>query len=193
MAFKTKVLQGILVAFAGLVVAGVSFGHAKSLGVVKVNYGRSIDDLPLYVGLEKGFWEQEGLRVELVSLVGEINIIAAALHDDIQAGHLDVSSACHAALRNIPIKVVAWMGRAHSGTRCGLHVDAKSNIYTVKDLKGARIATSGHITTAMVLDQTLAKAGMTFDDVRLIKGIKLNEAMKHEAALRSKGVDVIVA
>ena len=66
MAFKTKVLQGILVAFAGLVVAGVSFGHAKSLGVVKVNYGRSIDDLPLYVGLEKGFWEQEGLRVELV-------------------------------------------------------------------------------------------------------------------------------
>ena len=193
MTFGKRVLGRILLALAVLVVAEATLSYGKSLGVMEVSYGRSIDDLPLYVGLEEGFWEQEGLRVELVRLVGEINIIAAALHDDIQGGHLDVSSACHAALRNIPIKVVAWMGRAHSGTRCGLHVDAKSNIHTVKDLKGARIATSGHITTAMVLDQTLAKAGMTFDDVRLIKGIKLNEAMKHEAALRSKGVDVIVA
>jgi ABC-type nitrate/sulfonate/bicarbonate transport system substrate-binding protein len=193
MTFEKRALGRILLALAVLVVAEATPSYGKSLGVVKVNYGRSIDDLPLYVGLEEGFWEQEGLKVELVSLVGEINIIAAALHDDIQGGHLDVSSACHAALRNIPIKVVAWMGRAHSGTRCGLHVDAKSNIHTIKDLKGARIATSGHITTAIVLDQTLAKAGMSFDDVRLIKGIKLNEAMKHEAALRSKGVDVIVA
>jgi len=193
MGFKKTILRGMLFTFSVLVAAGTALADDKSQDVMKVAYGRSIDDLPLYVGLEEGFWEQEGLKVELVRLVGEINIIAASLHGDIHAGLLDVSSACHAALRNIPYKIVAWMGRAHSGTRCGLHVDAKSNIRTIKDLKGARIATSGAITNTIVLGEALAKAGMTFDDVRPIKGIKLNEAMKHEAALRSKGVDVILA
>ena len=161
--------------------------------VMKITYGRSIDDLPLYVGLEEGLWEKEGIKVELVRLVGEHNIIAAALHGDIDAGMLDLGGAFHAGLRNIPIKVVAWLGHAHKGTRCGLHVDQKSNIRNISELKGKRVAESGSIATAMILSQTLKKAGLEKDDIRAIKGIKLDDSMKHEAALRSKGVDVIVA
>ncbi|OQW99197.1 MAG: hypothetical protein BWK74_02760 [Desulfobacteraceae bacterium A6] len=160
---------------------------------MKVTYGRSIDDLPLYVALEKGFWKDEGLNVELVRLVGAQNIIAAALHGDIDAGHLDPGGAFHAALRNIPVKIVAWLGHAHSGTHCGLHADAKSDIRTIYDLKNKKVAESGDITAAMILTETLAKAGLTSADINSIKGIHLDDAMKHEAALRSKGVDVIVA
>lgn len=160
---------------------------------LKIVYGRSIDDLPLYVGLEEGFWEAEGINVELIRLVGEHNIIAAALHGDIQAGQLDPGGAFHAALRNIPIKIVAWLGHSHSGTRCGLHVDTKSNIRSIYDLKNTKVAESGSITTAMILSETLKKAGLTPKDIRSIKGIKLDDSMKHEAALRSKGIDVIVA
>ncbi|SPD75342.1 NMT1/THI5 like domain protein [uncultured Desulfobacterium sp.] len=163
------------------------------LGVMKVTYGRSIDDLPLYVGLEEGFWEKEGLKVELVRLAGEQNIIAAALHGDIDAGHLGPPSFFHAVIRKIPVKIVAWLGRAHTGTRCGLHADQKSDIKNISDLKGKRIATSGDISARMILRETLIKAGLTFDDIHEIKGIKLDEAMKHEAALRSQGVDVISA
>ena len=161
--------------------------------VMKVTYARSIDDLPLYVGLEEGLWEKEGIKVELVRLVGEHNIIAAALHEDIDAGHLNLGGTFHAGLRNIPVKVVAWLGHSHKGTRCGLHVDQKSNIRTIYDLKGKRVAESGSIATTMILSRTLEKAGLKKDDIRSIKGIKLDDSMKHEAALRSKGVDVIVA
>lgn len=160
---------------------------------IKVVYGRSIDDLPLYVGLEEGFWEEEGVSVELVRLTGEHNIIAAALHGDIHAGMLDPGGFFHAALQKIPIKVVAWLGHAHEGTRCGLHVDAKSGIRSLQDLKGARVAEAGSITTAMILSQALKAADLTREDIQAIKGIKLDDSMKHEAALRSKGVDVIVA
>lgn len=164
------------------------------LGSMKVTYGRSIDDLPLYVGLEEGFWEKEGLKVELVRLVGEQNIIASALHGDINAGHIAPASFFHAANRKIPIKIVAWLGRAHNGTRCGLHSDATNKeIKDITDLKGKRVATSGDISAKMILRETLIKAGLSFDDIHEIKGIKLDDAMKHEAALRSKGVDVIVA
>jgi ABC-type nitrate/sulfonate/bicarbonate transport system substrate-binding protein len=170
-----------------------ALGAEEAAPVMKVVYSRSIDDLPLYVGLEEGFWEEEGLSVELVRLTGEQNIIAAALHGDIHAGKLDPGSFFHAVKQKIPVKIVAWLGHAHGGTRCGLHVDAKSGIDSLEDLKGMRIAEAGSITTAMILSEALAAAGLTTDDARLIKGIKLDDAMKHEAALRSKGVDVIVA
>jgi ABC-type nitrate/sulfonate/bicarbonate transport system substrate-binding protein len=160
---------------------------------MKVVYTRSIDDLPLYVGLEEGFWEEEGLTVELVRLTGEQNIIAAALHGDIQAGRLDPGSFFHAVMQKIPIKIVAWLGHAHGGTHCGLHVDAASGIRTLKDLKGARVAEAGSITTAMILSEALSAGGLAREDIVAIKGIKLDDSMKHEAALRSKGVDVIVA
>ena len=170
-----------------------ALGNAFAEETMKVTYGRSIDDLPLYVAIEKGFWKQHGLDVELIRLVGEQNIIAAALHWDIQAGHLDLGGAFHAALKNIPVKVVAWLGHAHKGTRCGLHVDQKSGITRLEDLKNKRVAESGSITTRMIMAETLKSAGLKREDIHSIKGIRLDDAMKHEAALRSKGVDVIVA
>jgi NitT/TauT family transport system substrate-binding protein len=191
---KSKTVILLFLAFGFLFVGFASLVRAEDNDVVmKVVYGRSIDDLPLYVGLEEGLWEAEGLKVELIRLVGEQNIIAAALHGDIHAGHLDPGAFFHAALQKIPIKIVVWLGHAHSGTHCGLHVDANSSIRSIQDLKGKRIAESGSITTAMILSETLAAAGLKGEDIDTIKGIKLDDAMKHEAALRSRGVDVIVA
>ena len=185
--------QVVLLAVIFLGFSPLLLASEKEPGVMTVTYGRSIDDLPLYVGLEEGLWKQEGLEVKLVRLVGEHNIIAAALHGDIDAGQIDPGGIFHAGLRAIPIKIVVWLGHAHKGTRCGLHVDQKSSIYSVRDIKGARIAESGSITTAMILFETLKMAGLQETDIRPIKGIHLDDSMKHEAALRSKGVDVIVA
>lgn len=191
---KAKRIIPLLLILELICVAAAFRARAEdNTAVMKVVYGRSIDDLPLYVGLEEGFWVAEGLKVELVRLVGEQNIIAAALHGDIHAGQLIPGAFFHAALQKIPIKIVAWLGHAHSGTHCGLHVDANSSIRSIHDLKGKRIAESGSLTTAMILSETLAAAGLTGNDIEAIKGIKLDDSMKHEAALRSRGVDVIVA
>jgi NitT/TauT family transport system substrate-binding protein len=191
---KAKRIIPLLLVF-GFFCAGVAVTAPAedTIEAMKIVYGRSIDDLPLYVGLEEGFWATEGLKVELVRLVGEQNIIAAALHGDIHAGQLIPGAFFHAALQKIPIKIVAWLGHAHSGTHCGLHVDANSSIRSIHELKGKRIAESGSLTTAMILSETLAAAGLAGNDIEAIKGIKLDDSMKHEAALRSKGVDVIVA
>jgi len=193
MYFRKPTCVYLIFLFLLVVTPKALFAEDSSELVMKVTYGRSIDDLPLYVGLEEGFWEEEGLKVKLVRLVGEHNIIASALHGDIHAGQLAPASFFHAVHRKIPIKIVAWLGRAHQGTRCGLHADFKSPIRTIEDLKGKRIATSGDISAKMILRETLLKAGLTFEDIHEIKEIKLDEAMKHEAALRSQGVDVIVA
>lgn len=159
---------------------------------ITINYGLSVDDLPFYVALEEKFWEQERLDVELVRIKGEANIMAAGMKGEILGGSISLPSAFHAARQGLPFKILAWFGRAHPGTRCGIHVDKESNIHTVKDLKGKRIVHSGSIVTSMILHEALAKEGMSLDDVKIISGIKLDSPMQHEAAIRSKSVDAII-
>ncbi len=175
-----------------LLLWGCKGEKGKEPAVVKVSYGMYVDDLPFYVALEEGFWQDEGIQVELVRLPGQANNLAAALRGDIACGSINLSTAVHAAAKNLPFKVVAWFGRAHEETHCGIHVDQKSDIRTVRDLKDKRIALGGSISTKIILNRALEKEGMAQDDVKRIEGIKIDEAMKHEAALRSKGIDGII-
>lgn len=189
------VIGMMLMFLAGLAPGSTPVQAADSQAnpVIRISYGMFIDDLPFYVAMEEQLWEREGLKVELVRLVGETNIMAAALKGDIQGGHIDHPAALHAALKGLPIKVVAWFGRAHKGTRCGIHVDAHSGIQNVADMKGKRLAMSGSITAKLFYQELLTQNALKADDIQTIMGIKLDDAMKHEAALRSKGVDAIVA
>jgi len=187
--------QVALALAAGLALSAPAWAASESKAepVIRISYGMFIDDLPFYVAMEENFWGQEGIKVELVRLVGETNIMAAALKGDIQGGHIDYPAAVLAALKKLPIKVVAWFGRAHQGTRCGVHVDSQSGIGSVADMKGKRLAMSGSITAKMFYQELLVQNAFKTEDIQTIMGIKLDDAMKHEAALRSKGVDAIVA
>jgi ABC-type nitrate/sulfonate/bicarbonate transport system substrate-binding protein len=185
--------SGLIVAIFLLSQLTGVWADENKLKTLEVHYDRFIDDLPLYVALEKGFWQEEGVDVKLVHLKGETNIIAALLHGDVKFATLGVASIVHAAQKNIPARVVVWNGHTHKGTRCGMHSDKSLNMKNISELKGKRIAASGSIQTLIFIEKTLELSGYTKEDVQIIKGIKLDDAMKHEAALRSQGVDVIVA
>lgn len=165
----------------------------KAGGTIRISYGMFIDDLPFYVAQEEGFWSDEGLKVEMVRLKGENNIMAAAMKGDIQGGGLDLPSAFHASLQDLPFKVVAWFGRANERTRCGIHVDKESKIFNVKDLKGKTLVVSGSMTPRTILHEALLKNNMTIEDLNVVKGVKIDYATQQEAALRAKGVDGIIA
>ncbi|MDY0374293.1 MAG: ABC transporter substrate-binding protein [Desulfobacterium sp.] len=160
--------------------------------IIRLSYVREIDELPFYVGLEKGFFEEEGVKVELVRIGGATNIMAAALRGDIEGGNIPLAALFHASLRNIPLKLVSWLGTSHPGTKCGIHVSKDSDIQTIKDLKGKRIALSGSITSKTILSEALELEGLTMKDVKPMLGIDLQEPMKHEAILKSSQVHAII-
>lgn len=166
-------------------------GDAKP--VIRLAYSRVIDDLPFFVGIEEKLFEREGVRVELTRLTGATNTLAAVFKNEIQAAVIGVSQIYPAAQKGLPIKVVAWLGRAHSKTNCGLHVRSNAAIHGLKDLRGKRIAVSGEISNRMMVLQALAKGGMTARDVDLILGLEMSEPMQHEAVLKTGKVDVIIA
>jgi NitT/TauT family transport system substrate-binding protein len=183
----TAVLLMLLVCSACLTTAD------KNLPVIRIAYSRVIDDLPFYVGIEEKLFEQEGVRVELSRVTGDINVLAAVMKDDIQAAVIYVTQLYAASEQGIPITVVSWLGRTHTGTRCGLQVRKDSDIYSLKDLRGKRIAVSLDISDRALVLEALARGGMTERDAQLILGIELNQPMQHEAVLKTGRVDADIA
>jgi ABC-type nitrate/sulfonate/bicarbonate transport system substrate-binding protein len=159
---------------------------------VKIVYWRSIDDLPLYVGVEKGFFKEAGVNVALEFIKGEPNVLAAVLRGDVGGGYISLASLIKLAEKKVPVKVVMWMGHAHKGTKCGIHVGAQSKYRTLQDLKGIRLATSGSINSKTMLSHALAKGGLRMQDIRPLWGATPDNPMQHEAALRSGGVDAFI-
>lgn len=178
----------LIPAFPGIMAAADS-----GLPVIRLAYSRVIDDLPFFVGIEEKLFEKEGVRVELTRLTGSTNTLAAIYRNEIQAAIIGVSQVYPAAQQNLPIKVVAWMGRSHAGTHCGLHVRKDAPIRSLKDLRGKRIAVSGEISNRMMVSQALAKGGMTDRDAHIILGLEMSEPMQHEAVLKTGKVDVLIA
>jgi len=133
--------------------------------------------------------EKRGLDVELVRIESSADIIAATVRGDIHTGSFDLCSAFHAAAKGLPIKIYAWFGHAHKATACGIHVDKAGDVKKVEDLKGKRITTSGNILPEMMLREALAQHNMSINELKSLKGIRIDAAMQQEAALRSAGVD----
>lgn len=190
-------LLAMLVTVLSISVASISAeattaSSANELPTVKIVYWRSIDDLPLYVGVEKGFFKEAGVNVELEYIKGEPNVLAAVLRGDVDAGYISLASLIKLAEKKVPIKVVMWMGHAHEKTKCGIHVGAQSKYKTLEDMKGIRLATSGSINSKTMLTHALAKGGYTMKDIRPLWGGQPDNPMQYEAALRSGGVDAFI-
>jgi NitT/TauT family transport system substrate-binding protein len=178
-----------------LAYSGFAGSAAKTEGkpVIRLAYSRVIDDLPFFVGIEEHFFEKEGVQVELVRLTGATTTLAAVMRDDLQASVISSAQVFPAAQQSLPIKVVAWLGRAHAGTHCGLHVRKESDIRRLQDLRGKKISVSNDNMTRTIISEALSQAGMTTRDAEIILGIGADDPMQHEAVLKTGRVDVIIA
>ena len=191
--FRKPAACALLAGFALMLLAGAACTRTKELPVVRLAYTRSIDDLPFFVGMEEKLFEREGVRVEMTRLTGNTSALAGVMRNDIQAAVIGLPQVYSAAGQSIPIKVVAWLGRTHPGTHCGLHVRKDAPIYDLEDLRGKRIAVSGDVSSRMVVYQALEQGGVAAEDAQIILGLEMSEPMQHEAVLKTGKVDVVIA
>jgi NitT/TauT family transport system substrate-binding protein len=96
--------------------------------------GSNWTSLPFRVAAERGFWEKEGLKARFIQFQGTNLMLTALLN-----GELDyltiVPSIAGAAMRGIPVKIVAAVTRSS-----GYAIISKPEIDNLKALKGKRIA-----------------------------------------------------
>ena len=156
--------------------------------VVKMKYvGLKVYD-PTYVAIEKGFFD--GIEVELTDTVaGGATAVEMVSSGDVQGCLLSYMALANAVNSGMPVIGVADVQSAFEEAPLEeFYVRADSDIYSISDLKGKKIAinlvkSSFHYTWLMELE----KAGLTEDDVTFVN---LSFAEQKEALLNGT-VDAI--
>ena len=162
-------LAGTAVSYLGMRANHVS---AADLARVSVGTTNSQSDAPIFIGIEKGYFREAGVELDLVPFDTAAKMIAP-----MGAGQLDVGGGngspalFNAIARGIELKIVANKASMPPGygytaivVRKALYDSGK--VRTVRDLRGLKIAESAPASN--LLAYTLDKYGMTFNDVQPI-------------------------
>lgn len=176
------ILMCVVLAF-GIVGCG-----AKDNGVFKY-VGLKVYD-PVYVAVEKGFFAEEGLDVEIVDTVaGGATAVQMVSSGDVQGALLSTMAIINARSSGLPVVGVTDIQSAFEESPLEeFYVRADSGIDSIEDLKGKKIAinlvkSSFHYTWLMALEN----AGMTADDVEFVN-LSFDQ---QQAALERGDVDAI--
>lgn len=142
-----------------------------NLRTVRLGYIAVMIFAPIYVGIERGYFADEGLKLELTPLQGGSDSVV-----QLAAGNFDVAvggagaGLLNAANSGIKFKIVAPMHSEKAPLTTPLVISAKrkDEIKSVADLKGKKVAINATgAATEYWLGEALKKNGMTFDDIQL--------------------------
>lgn len=163
---------------AGLLVASVDVRSAQSeklaplAPTVKVSVGSvgQFSDAPIFIALERGYFRQFGIEIELSNFANSGQMIAP-----ISSGQLDVAGGAvaaglwNAAARGVSVKAVADKGASYEGySYMGLFTAANSPIKGCADLRGKRIANAAPANGLLYsIELWLRKCGLSLDDVEV--------------------------
>lgn len=126
---------------------------------------------PVYVANDKGFFEKEGLNVEIVDTVaGGATAVQMVASGSVQGALLSTMALINARSNGLPVIGVTDIQSAFNESPLEeFYIKSDSGITSIKDLKGKKIAinlvkSSFHYTWLMALEN----AGMKADDVTFV-------------------------
>ncbi|MFF2886032.1 ABC transporter substrate-binding protein [Paenibacillus sp. NPDC057967] len=160
-----------------------SGGETTELQKIRYSPFNGVSGLAVRFGIEKGFFKEEGLDVELITTQ---NPIEALTSKDIDIADSATTNVIVAAGKGAPLKIVSSMFR----TKGPFYLIARPGIESVEDLKGKSIGAAVLGSGLDVYTQTiLNKHGLSKEDVTyLANGV--NEAAY--ASLTSGQVDATI-
>ena len=164
----------ILIFLFGLIIIGIPFTSSWSLTTVKVGALKLSSTAPIFIGMDKGFFESEGIKVEPVWFKAAQPIAVATATGDIDVGATGLTAGLYNSIgQGMKIAVVADKGREWPGYKLtALLVNTeqwKAGVRDLKDLKGKRVGiTQIGSTFHYILGNLLEKKGMSLNDVKVV-------------------------
>lgn len=159
--------SALIAAVVGVVGASpAAWAQAKELKTVNVLLAneRTCTFYEAFAAKDLGFFEKEGLDVNLLASATTIPYVAFLSNGDADLAMLDSAQVLQAVNSGQPISVVY---EAMQFAPEGIYVTADSEIKDMKDLKGKTVGLASdrdQITTVIALDSV----GMTIDDVKTV-------------------------
>lgn len=155
--------------------------------VVKIGYTGSLCEAPVHIAVEKGFFAEEGLKVEILKLA------PGTVFEAITAGKVDASFGLLASLiqplsNGLPIKVTTGL---HTGCDKVL-VPKNSGINKLTDLKGKRIGVPSMTSSPIIFaKRALADAGVGVSEKNMEVEFAVFSASDLPIALQNGSIDAI--
>ncbi len=147
---------------------------------------------PLFIALEKGFFEEEGLDASATWFDAAQPISVATAGGDVQVGATGITASLYNMVAGgEKLVIVADKGREEKGySSSAVLVPDDSSVETIADLKGKKIGiTQTGSTYHYMAGRLLEEHGLTTDDVELVP---LNSIPGLMETLESKQVDAIL-
>ena len=130
----------------------------EELGELTVGLMPSLDAFPIVIAHYRGYFEDEGLTVNLVPFSS-----AAARDAAVQAGELDVTTA---DLIAVGLFVEAGLPMRATGLTGGrFTLVTNEGFYSIEDLAGETVVISQNTAIDFILDQMIMRAGFDLDHI----------------------------
>jgi NitT/TauT family transport system substrate-binding protein len=168
---KKKIL---LISCFSLLFTMASLTSSWGLTTVKLGVLKLSNSAPIFIGMDKGFFEAEGVKIEPVWFKAAQPIAVATATGDIDVGATGLTAGLYNSIaQGMKIAVVADKGREWPGYKLtALLVNTeqwKAGVRDLKDLKGKRVGiTQIGSTFHYMLGNILEKKGMVLADMKVV-------------------------
>ena len=171
-----KIIAIVVAAIAVVAIAGF-FLMGGANETVTIGYLPSDHDAALFVADAQGKFAEKGINTKLVQFNNGGDLMTAMASGDVDVGYVGITPVLSSIEKGVPVKVIS----AAQTEGSGIVVAKDSDISSVYDLEGKKIATPGEASIQhMLLTYYLKENGMDIKDVKVsaMKVPSMNDALK---------------
>jgi ABC-type nitrate/sulfonate/bicarbonate transport system substrate-binding protein len=178
----------------GCAAAPVDAPSDKPLSILDVVVGNNFGHLPMFVGVDKGFFRKHGVEVRLKVVNTGTDMVNAMEKREVQVGDMSVTTFLKARHAGNPFRVIGLIQndatRSNADEPLAIVARKDSGIRTIEDLKGKRVGLAQAQTSDEYFKMVLARRGMKYGDVTIVN-IMAPPALA--PALKEGKVDAVVS
>lgn len=174
---KTRILCSLLAAAAVAVFAAPASAQEKF--PFRLNWTLYGEHAPFFVALDKGFYKEEGLDVEILEGSGSTTVAQLVANQTNPVAYVDAATMMRGVGAGMPIKAVG-VTLQQSPMAFIYRADAPRPT-KVDEIKGSRIAITAGDASLAIFTAFMGKLGMKVDDVQMIT--VANPQAKEQAVL----------
>jgi NitT/TauT family transport system substrate-binding protein len=173
---------GAAAALAATLVSPV-LAQGKDKVILMLNWYTYSEHAPFYLGKEKGFFEAEGIDLDIQEGRGSAVTVQAVAAGSATFGYVDVPTMIKAAAKGAPVKAV---GVALQTSAMSVMSFSDKNIKTPKDIIGKTVAMTPGDSMSQIWPLFLKKTGLQETQFKTVSGdaqTKLNAVINGQADL----------
>jgi len=153
----------------------------------RLNWTLYGEHAPFFLGVEKGFYEEEGLDVTIVEGSGSATVTKLLGNGTNVIGYVDSATMMRGVIAGVPVKAVAVLFQ--SSPMSFIYRADAARPTTIEELPGTKIGITAGDASLSIFEACLGANGLTMDDVELIQ---VSNAQAKETAVLEGTVDAFL-